>query len=129
MRASGLAWCVSTYTDEPRLLSDRLNQELSDYGAENVLYQSRYNGMSGDASRLEALAPQGFGSAGVLEVIEDQAGNTYRAVYTVRIARSVFVLHVFQKKSKRGSATPGPDARLIAERLKAAEQRARELER
>ncbi len=49
---------------------------------------------------------KGFGSAGVLEVVEDDAGGTYRAVYTVKFAEAVFVLHCFQKKSKRGIATP-----------------------
>ena len=60
---------------------------------------------------------RGFGDAGVLEVLESQAGNTYRAVYTVRFANSVFVLHVFQKKSKSGSAMPKPDRKLIVDRL------------
>ncbi len=76
----------------------------------------------------QAKPLKGFGSAGVLEIIEDWEGNTYRAVYTVRLARHVFVLHVFQKKSKRGVATPGKDMDLIRERWKVAEQLARELE-
>jgi len=49
---------------------------------------------------------KGFGGAGVLEVIEDAVGDTYRAVYTVRFVEAVFVLHCFQKKSKSGIATP-----------------------
>jgi phage-related protein len=69
----------------------------------------------------------GFGSAGVLEVVEDWRGNTYRAVYTVRFTAAVFVLHVFQKKSTRGIATPKQDLDLIKERLKLAEQIAKEL--
>lgn len=69
----------------------------------------------------------GFGSAGVLEVVEDWRGNTYRAVCTVRLAAAVFVLHVFQKKSKRGIATPKQDLDLIKDRLKLAEQIAKEL--
>lgn len=63
---------------------------------------------------------QGFGDASVLEVIESQAGNTYRAVYTVRFATAVIVLHVFQKKSKSGIRTPKPDMDLIETRLKRA---------
>jgi phage-related protein len=63
---------------------------------------------------------KGFGGAGVLELIEDDAGGTYRAVYTVRHATAVYVLHVFQKKSKRGKATPQRDMDLINERLKRA---------
>ena len=70
---------------------------------------------------------KGFGSAGVLEIVEDWEGNTYRAIYTVRFVERVFVLHVFQKKSKRGVATPKRELDLIHERWKAAEQRAREL--
>jgi phage-related protein len=69
----------------------------------------------------------GFGSAGVLEVVEDFRGNAYRAVYTVRFEERVFVLHVFQKKSKSGIATPKPDMDLIRKRLKAAASRAKEL--
>ena len=63
---------------------------------------------------------KGFGGASVLEVIESQAGNTFRAVYTVRFAAAVIVLHVFQKKSKSGIETPKPDIDLIEARLKKA---------
>jgi phage-related protein len=76
----------------------------------------------------QAKPLKGFGSAGVLEVVEGWQGNTYRAVYTVRFAYAVFVLHVFQKKAKRGSATPKADLDLIRERFKAAEQAAKESE-
>lgn len=62
----------------------------------------------------------GFGSAGVLEVVEDNQGDTYRAVYTVRFAGWVYVLHCFQKKSKSGAQTPKKDMDLIHTRLKAA---------
>lgn len=64
----------------------------------------------------------GFGSAGVLEVIEDHQGDTFRAVYTVKFAGWVYVLHCFQKKSKSGIATPKQDMDLINARLKAAKQ-------
>ena len=77
----------------------------------------------------QARPLKGFGSAGVLEVVEDWEGNTYRAVYTVRFMCGVFVLHVFQKKAKRGIATRKADLDLIRDRLKAAEQVARILER
>ncbi|PYV32587.1 MAG: addiction module toxin RelE [Acidobacteria bacterium] len=76
----------------------------------------------------QAKPMKGFGSAGVLEIVEDLERNTYRAVYTVRFERAVFVLHVFQKKAKRGVATPKADLDLIRQRLKAAEEAARELE-
>ena len=69
---------------------------------------------------------RGFGDASVLEVIEAKAGDAYRAVYTVRFAEAVYVLHVFQKKSKSGAATPGPDMELINERLRRAAELARQ---
>ena len=65
---------------------------------------------------------KGFGGAGVLEVVDDFDGDTYRAVYTVRFAGVVYVLHAFQKKSRRGIATPRQEIMLIEARL----QRARE---
>lgn len=68
----------------------------------------------------------GFGGAGVLEVIEDDSAGTYRAVYTVKFADAVFVLHCFQKKSKSGISTPKPDMDIIRSRLKMAEQLAKE---
>ena len=76
----------------------------------------------------QAKPLRGFGSAGVLEVVEDWRGDTYRAVYTVRYAVRVFVLHVFQKKSRSGIATPKPDMDLIRNRLKVADRRAKELD-
>ena len=70
---------------------------------------------------------KGFGGAGVLEVVEDDVGGTYRAVYTVKFAEAVFVLHCFQKKSKRGIATPREDMDIIHARLKTAEAYAKGL--
>ncbi len=64
---------------------------------------------------------KGFSGAGVLEVVEDDAGGTYRAVYTVKFAEAEFVLHCFQKTSKSGIATPKPDMDIIRARLKVAE--------
>lgn len=75
----------------------------------------------------DAKVLRGFGGAGVLEVVEDDAGGTYRAVYTVRYEEAVFVLHCFQKKSKRGIATPKQDMDVVRSRLKVAEIVAREL--
>ena len=57
----------------------------------------------------------------MLEVVEDHRGDTYRAVYTVRFAGVVYVLHAFQKKSKSGIKTPQEDVKLIGERLKRAQ--------
>jgi len=70
---------------------------------------------------------KGFGSADVIEVIENDAGGTYRAVYTVRFREAVYVLHVFQKKSKRGIETPKVDMELIRDRLRAATKAIQEL--
>jgi len=74
----------------------------------------------------DAKPLKGFGSAGVLEVVESAEGGTYRAVYTVKLADAVYVLHCFQKKSTHGIATPKPDLDLIRDRLKMAEEIAKE---
>ena len=76
-------------------------------------------------AKYEGAKPlRGLG-AGVLEVIADYRGDTYRAVYTVRFAERVYVLHVFQKKSKQGISTPHSEIDLVRQRLK----RAAELDR
>jgi len=69
----------------------------------------------------DAKPLRGFGSAGVLEVVETDEGGTYRAVYTVRLAHWIYVLHCFQKKSTKGIETPKADIDLIKSRLKDAE--------
>jgi phage-related protein len=74
----------------------------------------------GDAKPLK-----GFKGAGVLEVVDDFKGDTYRAVYTVKIADAVYVLHCFQKKSKSGIATPKKDIDLIKQRLRDAQEYAK----
>ena len=74
----------------------------------------------------DAKPLKGFGSAGVLEVVEDWHGDTYRAVYTVRFTVAVFVLHVFQKKARKGIETPKHEIDLIRKRLKATESAAKE---
>jgi len=76
----------------------------------------------------QAKPLKGFGSAGVLEVVED-AGNTYRAVYTVRFSNAARILHCFQKKSHKGIATPKQDLDLIHNRLKLAQQHAEGVEK
>ncbi|TXL78199.1 type II toxin-antitoxin system RelE/ParE family toxin [Vineibacter terrae] len=65
---------------------------------------------------------KGFGDAGVLEIVDDFDGDTFRAVYTVRFAGAVYVLHAFQKKSKRGAATPKAELDLIEQRLRRAKE-------
>lgn len=76
----------------------------------------------------QAKPLKGFGSAGVLEVVEDWKGDTFRTVYTVRFAQAIFVLHVFQKKSKIGIATPKKDLAMVTDRLRRAERIAHQLE-
>jgi phage-related protein len=73
----------------------------------------------------QAKPLRGFGGASVLEVVEDHVGGTYRAVYTVKIADAVYVLHCFQKKSNQGIETPKQEMDLIRERLKAAQAHAK----
>ena len=65
---------------------------------------------------------KGFGGASVLEIVDDFEGDTFRAVYTVRFAEAIYVLHAFQKKSKRGMATPKAEMSLIEQRLKRAKE-------
>ncbi len=82
-----------------------------------ALWQAQCGKKHADAKPLK-----GFGGAGVLEVVEDHEGNAYRAIYTVKLAGAVFVLHAFQKKSKKGMATPKQEIELVQRRLKIAEQ-------
>ena len=82
-----------------------------------ALYLAQRGGKHADSKPLK-----GFGSAGVLEIVEDHAGDTYRAVYTVRFAGRIYVLHAFQKKSKAGIKTPKPEMELIKSRLRRAEE-------
>ncbi len=65
---------------------------------------------------------KGFAGAGVLEVVEDFDGNAYRAVYTVKFEGTVYVLHAFQKKSKRGIETPKHEIELVRQRLMQAQK-------
>jgi phage-related protein len=82
-----------------------------------ALYAAQLGETPPDAKPLK-----GFGGAGVLELLEDHRGDTYRAVYTVRFATKIYVLHAFQKKSKHGIATPQKEIELIRARLKWAER-------
>jgi len=70
---------------------------------------------------LAAKPLKGFSGAGVLEIVEDYDGDTYRAVYTIKFMDVVYVLHAFQKKSKKGIKTPKAEIDLITSRLRAAE--------
>jgi len=80
-----------------------------------AVYLAQRGGKHVSAKPLKGVGP------GVLEVVSDHRGDTFRAVYTVRLGDRVYVLHAFQKKSKRGIATPQAEIELIKRRLKLAE--------
>lgn len=82
--------------------------------------QALYFAQQGDKP-ADAKVLKGFGGAGVLEIIARHDGDTFRAVYTLRFAGVVYVLHAFQKKSKHGIATPKKEIDLVRSRLKLAE--------
>ncbi len=105
-----LFWIGSSWSD----LKD-CPDEVQDFIG-YALHWAQRGGKSPDAKPL-----QGFGGAGVLEIVDDFDGNTYRAMYTVRFAGAVYALHVFQKKSRKGMTTPKQDIELVKARLKRAE--------
>ncbi len=82
-----------------------------------ALFQAQLGGKHTDTKPLK-----GFGGAGVLEIVERFDSDTYRAVYTVKFAGVIYVLHVFQKKSKKGIKTPKQDIDLIKKRLQQARE-------
>jgi len=88
-----------------------------------ALYVAQRGGKLPDAKPLA-----GFGGAAVMEIVRDYRGDTFRAVYTVRYAKRVFVLHAFQKKSTQGQRTARSDIELIKQRLHEAEEIAKEME-
>lgn len=77
------------------------------------------------AKHPDAKPLKGFGSAGMLEVVENFDTNTYRAVYTVRFSNAIYVLHCFQKKSASSIKTAQSDIDLIRKRLQAAQDHAK----
>jgi len=98
-------------------------RDLKSFPAEvkDVMGYALYQAQVGLKSR-SAKPLAGFGGASVLEVIEDFHANAYRAVYTVKFSELVYVLHAFQKKSKKGIATPKTDIDLIRRRFRLAEE-------
>jgi phage-related protein len=110
-RVKQLIWVGSARAD----LMDLPDEVQDVFGY--ALYLAQVGDKHPDAKPLK-----GFSGAGVLEVIEDHAGDTYRAVYTVTFSTAVYTLHVFQKKSTRGIATPRREIELIQKRLAWAEQ-------
>lgn len=107
-----IIWIASTKSDLISLPDD-VRDEIG-----HALYQAQKGEKSDKAKPFK-----GFGSAAVLEIVENDAGGTYRAVYTVKFTEAIAVLHVFQKKSKQGIATPKQDVDLIKSRFKIAEQK------
>lgn len=89
------------------------------------LGQALYTAQQGETDPA-AKPLKGFGGARVMEIVERYRSDAYRAVYTVQFLDAIYVLHVFQKKSTRGIATPKPDIDLIKRRLAEAERRHRE---
>jgi phage-related protein len=96
-------------------LRDCPDEVRSDIGF--ALWDAQCGGKSALAKPLK-----GFGGAGVLEIVEAFDGDAYRAVYTVQLAGRVYVLHVFQKKSRRDIETPKADLDLIRQRLQRAHE-------
>lgn len=98
-------------------------EDLTDFPREvrwrvgGALWQAQLGGKAPYAKPLK-----GFGGAGVLEIVSDFDGDTFRAVYTVHFAEMVYVLHSFQKKSRRGISTPKADLDLIRQRLRQARE-------
>lgn len=98
--------------DDLKEFPDEVKQDIG-----YALFEAQRGIKPADAKPL-----RGFGGAGVLEIIENFVGDTYRAVYTVKFAKVVYVLHCFQKKSKNGIKTPKHEIDLIKQRLKSAEE-------
>jgi phage-related protein len=106
-----LEWIASSKKD----LEVMPKEVRSDVGF--ALYQAQVGEKHDDVKPLK-----GFKGAGVLEVVDNFDGDTYRAIYTVRFESAVYVLHVFQKKSKSGISTPKQDIDLVEKRLKIAQE-------
>ena len=97
--------------------------ELRSFPAEvrAVMGEALYRAQQGDKHPV-TKALKGFGGRSVLEIVDDHDGDAYRAIYTVRFSSVIYVLHAFQKKSKRGIATPRHEVELIRARLRRTEE-------
>ncbi len=110
-----VVWIGSSLRDL-RAMPDQVRRDIG---------QALYTAQQG-ATDPAAKPLKGFGGARVMEIVERDPTGAYRAVYTVQFAEAVYVLHVFQKKSKRGIATPKQEIDLIRRRLAEAEREHRE---
>jgi len=106
-----VVWLGNTL-DELRQFPDDVRDEMG-----YALYLAQMGDKQPTAKPLK-----GFSGAGVLEIVDNFDGDTYRTVYTVKLAGVVYVLHAFQKKSKKGISTPKQDIDLIKQRLKLARE-------
>src|SRR6266851_1849682 len=89
--------------------------------ARAVAGQALYHAQLG-SKHINAKPLKGFHGAAVMEIVADVGGNAYRAVYTVRFADLIYVLHCFQKKSRKGRETPRYHLEMVRRRLKMAEE-------
>src|SRR5260370_22889785 len=105
-RPKAVLWIASTRKDLKKF-PKRVRRTFG-----QALFDAQTGGKHPDAKPL-----RGFQGAGVLEVVEDDDGNTYRAVYTVKFAGVVYVLHAFQKKPKSGTKTPTDEIAKLKSRL------------
>jgi phage-related protein len=106
-----LVW-VGSSLDDLRAFPEEVRQVMG-----FALFEAQVGG-----KHVAAKPLRGFKGAGVLEVVDDFDGDTFRAVYTVRFTDVVYVLHAFEKKSKKGISTPQRDMNLIQDRLRMARQ-------
>ena len=88
-----------------------------------AIYRAQLGRQHRDAKPLKGFGP------GVVEIVARHDGDTFRAVYTVRFETAVYVLHAFQKKARRGIATPKRELDLVRQRLRAAERHYRDTHR
>jgi phage-related protein len=116
LKKRDLFW-VGTTLDDLRAFPEEVRREMG-----HALHLAQIGDKSPAAKPL-----RGFKGAGVLEIVENFDGNTYRAVYTVRLASGVYALHAFQKKSHRGIATDQRDVEIVMGRLQDAERIDREM--
>ena len=103
---------IGSSREDLRGFPDEVKQDIG-----YALFEAQRGLKSASAKPLK-----GFGGAGVLEIVENFSSGTYRAVYTVRFEKVIYVLHCFQKKSKRGIRTPRQEIDLIRRRLRLAEE-------
>ena len=106
-----LAWVGSAYKDLTQFPD----------AVQKAVGYALYLAQTGDKHR-RAKPLSGFGGASALEIVSDSDTDTYRAVYTVRFAERLYVLHAFQKKSRQGISTPPQDIAAVRARLKTAEE-------